>query len=140
MLKNSVTVYTTQTKAGWGTYKIIDISTSSLTSMLSVKAGSSFTYPSHALRNESWPITSDEGKVILDGKEQTVKQGNCIFIKSGVKHSLQVKSDMQLIEVQTGKEISKDDKEVFFDCTFIVTFQYLFCWGINGILKYKVGK
>jgi mannose-1-phosphate guanylyltransferase len=43
----------------------------------------------------------------------TVKAGDTVIIASGVKHTLKAKTEISLIEVQSGSEISKDDKIIF---------------------------
>ncbi|WP_288188404.1 sugar phosphate nucleotidyltransferase [uncultured Treponema sp.] len=101
----------------WGSYKVIDFTklengTQILTSNLVIKSGSQFSYHSHALRSETWVITNGQGSVVLDGIEKTVKAGDSITIKAGVKHTLKAVTDMTVIEVQSGKEISSQDKKL----------------------------
>ena len=70
-------------------------------------------YHSHELRDEVWTVLSGTGKVVLDGIEQVVRSGDVISITIGCKHTLIAETDMTLIEVQVGEEISQADKYVF---------------------------
>jgi mannose-1-phosphate guanylyltransferase len=45
--------------------------------------------------------------------EQFVRPGDVISVAAGCKHVLIAETDMNIIEVQTGTEISQDDKKVF---------------------------
>jgi len=96
----------------WGSYRIIDMAPGVLTTSLTVKPGCQFSYHSHALRNETWVITKGEGSVILDGREREVKAGDTVVIPSGTKHTLRAKTALSVIEVQSGSEIAKDDKQI----------------------------
>ena len=55
-------------------------------------------------------ILSGEGQVTLDGETSQVMSGDVIKIPSGVRHRIYADTDMVLIEVQNGKEISIGDK------------------------------
>lgn len=45
---------------------------------------------------ESYTILSGVGEMELDGEQQAVKSGDCIFIPSGAKHSLKNKGEEEL--------------------------------------------
>src|SRR5574344_1967119 len=96
----------------WGSYRIIDMAPGVLTASLAVKAGCRFSYHSHALRNETWVITKGEGTVILDGKKRNVKAGDTVVIPSGIKHTLKAETEVTVIEVQSGSEITENDKQL----------------------------
>jgi mannose-1-phosphate guanylyltransferase len=42
-----------------------------------------------------------------------VKQGDTVNAKAGVKHMIIADTDMSIIEVQMGKEISRKDKIIY---------------------------
>ena len=67
-------------------------------------------YHSHEHRDEMWTIISGEGKTIVDGMEQTVSAGDVITMQAGCKHTIIATTELKLIEVQLGREISVDDK------------------------------
>ena len=70
-------------------------------------------YHSHKERNEVWVVIKGEGQTIVDGMEQNVSVGDVITMEAGCRHTVIAKMELQLIEVQLGKEISVHDKEKF---------------------------
>lgn len=100
----------------WGSFKVIDIENESLTIKVSLKAGHKMNYHSHEKRDEVWTIIEGVGKVIINGKEQKVKMGDIISMKAGCPHTIMAQTNLKLIEVQMGKDISvKDKKKVELD-------------------------
>ena len=97
----------------WGTYSVLDVQPGSLTAKVTLEAGSQMRYHSHEQRDEVWNIVSGEGKTIVDGMEQIVRPGDVISVAAGCKHTLIAETDMSVIEVQMGAEISQKDKKVF---------------------------
>lgn len=97
----------------WGTYTVIDAQPGSMTVKVSLRKGGAMKYHSHAMRNEAWNILSGIGRTIVDGMEQTVHAGDVITMAAGCKHTLIAETDMDIIEVQIGREISKADKTVY---------------------------
>lgn len=94
----------------WGTYTVIDARPGAMTVRIALTAGSKMTYHCHELRDECWNIIDGSGEVILDGETLHVKKGSVVSIPKGTKHTLLAMTDMTVIEVQTGDEISKEDK------------------------------
>ncbi|MGM0214832.1 sugar phosphate nucleotidyltransferase [Enterococcus sp. AZ109] len=95
----------------WGTYKVIDMQSDSMTIKISMRCGESMSYHSHDNRDEVWTIISGEGMAIVEGIEYVLKKGNTLEIPRGMKHSLVANSpDLELIEVQLGNSISVVDK------------------------------
>lgn len=97
----------------WGTYTVIDVGPGSMTIKISLQAGSKMKYHSHEMRNEVWNVISGSGKVKMDGMEQIVGPGDVVTIMAGCKHTLIAETDMSVIEVQIGKEISSADKRIY---------------------------
>ena len=94
----------------WGTYTVIDAQPGAMTVKITLKAGGKMTYHSHELRDECWNIIDGEGEAVVDGVKIPIKKGSTVSIPRGAKHTLLAKTDMTVIEVQTGEEISKEDK------------------------------
>lgn len=94
----------------WGSYNVIDVAEESLTIKVTLRAGHNMNYHSHEHRNEVWTIVEGRGRTIVDGMEQGVKAGDVITMEAGVRHAIYADTDMTLIEVQLGKEISASDK------------------------------
>lgn len=95
----------------WGSYKVVDIGEDSLTIKVTLLAGHKMNYHSHERRDEIWTILSGTGKAVLDGKEQSVSPGGIIKIPTGCKHTIYAEEDLQLIEIQRGKDIDVNDKK-----------------------------
>ena len=81
-----------------------------MTVKIGLKAGSKMTYHCHELRDECWNIINGEGEAVVEGETIPVKKGSTVSISRGKKHTLLAKTDMTVIEVQTGEEICKEDK------------------------------
>lgn len=97
----------------WGSYTVIDAQDESMTIKVTLNAGHSMNYHSHEHRDEVWTIISGTGKTVVDGMEEHVKCGDVITMEAGCKHTIFAETELQLIEVQLGKEISVHDKQVF---------------------------
>ena len=97
----------------WGTYTVIDVQPGSMTVKISLQKGSGMKYHSHELRREVWTILSGTGRVILEDVERNVSAGDVIDIPVGTKHKIFADTDMSIIEVQLGDEISAGDKIKF---------------------------
>lgn len=95
----------------WGSYRVMDVEDESMTIKVTLKAGHQMNYHSHERRNEMWTIISGEGRTIVDGMEQSVSAGDVITMQAGCKHTIIADSELKLIEVQLGREISVDDKK-----------------------------
>lgn len=97
----------------WGSYKVIDIQEESLTVLVTLKPGHRMHYHSHDYRDEVWTIVSGTGKTIVDGMEQFVKPGDVITLEAGCRHTIIAETELKVVEVQLGKEISVNDKHKF---------------------------
>lgn len=97
----------------WGSYRVMDVEENSITVKVTLKAGHRMNYHSHEYRDEMWTIISGEGKTIVDGMEQTVSAGDVITMQAGCKHTIVAVTELKLIEVQLGREISVDDKRKY---------------------------
>lgn len=97
----------------WGSYRVIDMGEESLTIRIHLRVGSSMNYHSHKHRHEVWVITEGKGISVVDGMTEEVQAGDVISLMAGCKHKLIAKTDLRVVEVQLGKDISVDDKEKF---------------------------
>lgn len=97
----------------WGEFKVIDVASDSLTIKITLKQGHKMNYHSHAKRDEVWTIVSGTGFTVVDGIKQHVNVGDVITIEAGCKHTIIAETDLKIIEVQLGEEISVHDKEKF---------------------------
>ena len=94
----------------WGTYTVIDAQPGSLTVKISMKAGERMSYHMHHHREEVWTIVSGNAKATIDGEEKILQAGDVLVIKAGKKHTIEAVTQLDMIEVQLGQEISVSDK------------------------------
>ncbi len=99
----------------WGSYRVIDVEKDSMTIKVTLNPGHSMNYHCHDRRDEVWSIIRGTGRTVVDGFERSVNVGDVISMKAGEKHTIINNSDdeLQLIEVQLGRDISVDDKRKF---------------------------
>ena len=97
----------------WGSFRVLDVEDESLTIKVTLNAGHSMNYHSHQYRDEVWTVISGEGRTVVDGMEQKVKVGDVITMSAGCRHTVFADTELQLIEVQLGKEISVHDKQKY---------------------------
>lgn len=97
----------------WGTYRVIDAQPRSMTVKITLSANSHMKYHSHEMRDEVWTVISGTGKTFVDGMEQAVRPGDVVSVAAGCKHTLIAETDMSIIEIQVGDEISRADKTVY---------------------------
>ncbi|MBO5341855.1 MAG: cupin domain-containing protein [Lachnospiraceae bacterium] len=94
----------------WGSYRVLDVEDGSMTIKVTLNAGHKMNYHSHERRDEVWTVIAGTGKTIVDGMEQQVGVGDVITMQAGCKHTIIATTELKLIEVQLGKEISAEDK------------------------------
>ena len=58
-------------------------------------------------------VISGRGKTIVDGMENKVSAGDVVTMAAGTRHTVIAATELKLMEVQLGKDISVDDKEKF---------------------------
>ena len=97
----------------WGSYRVIDVGEESLTVKVTLNPGHKMNYHSHARRDEVWTVISGKGKTLVDGMEQLIQVGDVITMQAGCKHTVIAETELKIIEVQLGKDISVDDKQKF---------------------------
>ena len=98
----------------WGSYKVMDVEPEALVIKVTLNPGHSMNYHSHRNRDEVWVVLSGRGKTVVDGSEKTVAAGDVISMGAGCRHTVIAETELKLVEVQLGKEISAADKQKFF--------------------------
>lgn len=98
----------------WGWYKVTDFirkadGTEVLTKRIRMQAGKNSSYQYHSQRKEVWTITSGEGEAIIQGKRISLQEGDVLQVPAGTMHALRAISEMELIEVQVGRELVEED-------------------------------
>jgi mannose-1-phosphate guanylyltransferase len=97
----------------WGSYKVIDVENESMTIKVTLNPGHRMNYHSHKNRNEVWVVLAGTGKTIVDGFEQAVSAGDVIAMNAGCRHTIVADTELKLVEVQLGKDISVNDKQKY---------------------------
>ena len=97
----------------WGSFQVLAVDEDSMTIRLTIKPGHSLSYHSHVHRDEVWTILSGEGTTVVDDMEQLVHGGDVIAMQAGCRHTIQAITEVTLIEIQRGEEISVYDKEKY---------------------------
>ena len=94
----------------WGSFRVLDVGKESLTIKVTLNPGHSMNYHSHDHRDEVWTVIQGTGRAIIGIKEQVVGVGDVITMPAGSRHTIIAETELQLIEVQIGKDISVHDK------------------------------
>ncbi len=97
----------------WGSYKVLEVEEESLTIKVTLNPGNKMNYHSHERRDEVWSVISGEGTAIVDGMETPVKAGDVLTMAAGCRHTIIATTELKIIEVQLGKEISVHDKQKY---------------------------
>ena len=95
----------------WGSYQVITVDKGSMTVKVTLNPGHGMHYHSHKLRDEVWTVVEGTGVATIDDKRIEIKSGDVLTMKAGVKHKVEAITELKLIEVQIGDEISVQDKE-----------------------------
>ena len=94
----------------WGNYEVVDVEKSSLTVKVTLNAGSEMNYHYHENRSEVWTVLSGTGYAVIDGVKRAVKAGDVLEMPVGCKHTVVAETEMKIMEVQLGEEITVHDK------------------------------
>lgn len=97
----------------WGSFRVLDIEKESMTIKVTLNPGHKMNYHSHQNRDEVWTVISGQGRTIVDGMEQPVKAGDVVTMAAGCRHTILADTELQVIEVQLGREISVYDKKKY---------------------------
>lgn len=95
----------------WGSFRVLDVGEQSLTIKVSLNAGHRMNYHSHSYRDEVWTVIAGTGRVVVDGVAREVQVGEVVTMPAGCRHTIEALTDLQVIEVQLGREISVHDKQ-----------------------------
>ena len=97
----------------WGSFRVLDVEDESMTIKVTLNPGHRMNYHSHSRRDEVWTVIAGTGRTIVDGMEQPVQAGDVVTMQAGCRHTIIADTELKLIEVQLGKEISVHDKQKF---------------------------
>lgn len=97
----------------WGKYQVMDVEPDAMTIKVVLNPGHSMNYHCHKHRDEVWVVLSGTGTAVVDGVKSEIKPGDVIKMSIGSKHTVMAQTELKLIEVQLGSEISVEDKQKF---------------------------
>ncbi|MCI8639484.1 MAG: cupin domain-containing protein [Coprococcus sp.] len=97
----------------WGSYRVMDVETEAMTIKVTLNPGHSMNYHSHAHRDEVWVVLAGSGRTVVDGMEQKISSGDVVTMSTGCRHTVIAETELKLVEVQLGKEISVGDKQKY---------------------------
>ena len=103
-------------RRGWGEYKVLDYKLhaddqSSLVKEIVIRPGEHISYQRHRHRTEIWTITEGFGEWIIDGTVRKAGRGDVAVLSPGTKHAVKALTELHIIEVQIGDELTEDDIE-----------------------------
>ena len=95
----------------WGKYDSIDNGDRYQVKRITVKPGAKLSVQMHHHRAEHWIVVSGRAKVTNGGKTFFLSENESTYIPVGVIHSLEnpEKTNLELIEVQSGSYLGEDD-------------------------------
>lgn len=94
----------------WGEYKVLDVEDTSMTIKVTLRKGNQMNYHSHERRDEVWTIISGVGMANVNGRIFELHAGDTIKLPVGCKHTIYAQTDLELVEIQSGENISVTDK------------------------------
>lgn len=97
----------------WGSFNVLDVEDESLTIKITLLPGHRLHYHSHEHREETWTVVSGEGIAVVDDAEITLRPGVMVRLPMGSRHTVIARTEMTLIEVQIGENISSADKNKY---------------------------
>jgi mannose-1-phosphate guanylyltransferase len=78
---------------------------------IKIRKGKNLSYQRHQYRSECWTILEGEGELIVNNLVRHVKVGDVIQIEAGQLHAMKALTNLQFIEVQSGRPLLKEDVE-----------------------------
>ena len=76
-----------------------------------ISPGKHISYQRHKKRTEIWTFTEGVGELIIEDEIKTVRRGDIAIIKPFMKHAVKANTELHIIEVQLGNELTEDDIE-----------------------------
>lgn len=112
----------------WGWYRVLDYieyenGNRVLTRRIHLSAGKNLSYQYHTQRNETWLILSGLGELVVGNIVKKVNVNELINIPVKEKHAIRALTDLEFIEIQSGKCLSEEDVvREFLDWNEIINF------------------
>ena len=97
----------------WGSFRVLDVEDESMTIKITLNPGHRMNYHSHARRDEVWTVISGNGYAVVDGVKTAVQAGDVVKMPAGSRHTIVADTELKVMEVQLGRDITVHDKEKF---------------------------
>ncbi len=97
----------------WGSFRVLDVGERSMTIKVTLLPGHRLHYHSHEQRDETWTVVSGEGIAVVDDAEIQLRPGTMLRLPIGSRHTVIAETEMTIIEVQIGENISAHDKKKY---------------------------
>jgi len=95
----------------WGTYDSVDVGARHQVKRITVRPGAKLSLQMHHHRAEHWIVVKGTALVTRGEEEILLTENQSTYIPLGIKHRLENpgKTDLELIEVQSGSYLGEDD-------------------------------
>ncbi|CAN7534125.1 sugar phosphate nucleotidyltransferase [Paenibacillus sp. LjRoot153] len=99
----------------WGSYQILkywrvdDHGKEGMIKIVKLALGEMTSYHRHANRKESLTILSGIAEILMGDKLYRRQAGDVLHIPAGIKHGIKAVTNLELMEVLLGKELSQED-------------------------------
>jgi mannose-1-phosphate guanylyltransferase/mannose-6-phosphate isomerase len=95
----------------WGTYTVLEEGSNFKIKRIVVKPGASLSLQMHYHRSEHWIVVSGTASVVNDDKNMLIRTNESTYIPAGHRHRLENpgRTDLVMIEVQSGEYLGEDD-------------------------------
>lgn len=129
----------------WGSYRVINVESNSLTVLVTLNSGHSMNYHSHEHRDEIWNVISGYGHVIIDDEMRNIQAGDIVKMPAKCKHTVFADTELKLIEVQLGESINVSDKvkhdfKPDTECFGGSDIRGIYPTQVNKELAYRIGR
>lgn len=95
----------------WGTYTVLEEGNNFKIKRIVVKPGASLSLQMHYHRSEHWIVVSGTASIVNNGVNQLIRTNESTYIPAGHRHRLENpgRTDLVMIEVQSGEYLGEDD-------------------------------
>ncbi len=95
----------------WGYYKSLLHGDRYKIKKIVVYPSAKLSYQMHYHRSEHWVVVRGTAKVVINGREHVVREGESIFVPKAALHRLENpgKIDLEIVEIQQGEYLHEDD-------------------------------
>ena len=108
----SQTLESDRTLRPWGWFETLAEGPGYRVKRLLIHQGQRISLQRHHHRSEHWVVVAGQGLMHLDGREWELAPGSTVLIAAQAVHRASaLLGDLELIEVQRGRELSEDDIE-----------------------------